>query len=179
MQLRRFGVMPSVVLALAFSIVACAVLPSQSLAQEEPQPVEASPKGKIGIGLLGAELGVAIPAIIGMDQWWAYVAFPIAGAAGGAIAGHFLIDDGNHAELSVVFLTAGMTLVIPTLVLAAAATAYDPESDESSASLGSGALRYDAGTLKLHPPAVSVVPGTQAGRFQVSGLQVSLASGRF
>ena len=102
------------------------------------------------------------------------------GAAGGAVAGHFLIDQNNHAELSVVFLTTGMALVIPTLMLAAAATAYNPDSDASpQASLGTGAIRYNAGSLKLAAPGVSVLPDSQAGRLHVSGVHVSVVSGRF
>lgn len=176
MQLRRLGV----TLAVVMSVFACSVASSSVHAQEEPTPVEASPKGKIGMGMLGAELGVAVPAIIGVDAWWAYVVFPVAGAAGGAILGHFWLDNGDHAELSVVFLTAGMTLIIPTLVLAAAATAYDPEDEAAEqASLGSGAVRFDRGALKLAPPGVSVLPQAQAGKLGVSGVHVSLMSGRF
>jgi hypothetical protein len=180
MQLRRLGV----TLAVAVSVFTCSVVSSSpARAQDEPTPIEASPKGKIGIGMLGAELGVAVPAIIGVDAWWAYVVFPVAGAAGGALLGHFWIDNGDHAELSVVFLTAGMTLVIPTLVLAAAATAYDPEEEAAEAaeqaSLGTGALRVDRGALKLRPPGISVLPDAQAGKLNVSGVHVSLVSGRF
>ncbi len=179
MQLRRLGV----TLAVVVSVFACSVVSAPVHAQsEEPTAVEASPKGKIGFGLLGAELGVAVPAIIGVDAWWAYLVFPVAGAAGGAVLGHFWIDNGNHAELSVVFLTASMALVIPTLVLAASATAYDPEEEAeaaSQASLGSGAVRFDQGALKLAPPGVSVLPDAQAGKLHVSGVHVSLMSGRF
>lgn len=179
MQLRRLGVS----LVVVMSIVACCAISSPvhvHAQSSEPTPVEASPKGKLGFGLIGAELGVAIPAIIGVDAWWAYVVFPVAGAAGGALLGHFWIDNGNHAELSVVFLTAGMTLVIPTLVLAVAATAYDPEENRGDdASLGSGALRIDEGSLRLRPPGVSVLPDAQVGKLHVSGVHVSLLSGRF
>jgi hypothetical protein len=176
MQLRRLGVT-----LVVMSVFACCAISSPVHAQsDEPTPVEASPKGKIGLGLIGAELGVAIPAIIGVDAWWAYLVFPVVGAAGGAVLGHVWIDNGNHAELSVVFLTAGMTLVIPTLVIAAAATAYDPEENRSDeASLGSGALRIDEGSLRLRPPGVSVLPDAQAGKLHVSGVHVSLLSGRF
>jgi hypothetical protein len=176
MQLRL-----GVTLVVVMSVLACSAVSSAVQAQSDtPTAVEATPKGAIGIGLLGAELGVAVPAIVGVDAWWAYLVFPVAGAAGGALLGHFWIDNGNHAELSVAFLTAGMTLVIPTLVLAAVATAYDPEDDMSGqASLGTGALRYDAGALKLAPPGVSAVPDAQAGKLHVSGVHVSLVSGRF
>jgi hypothetical protein len=177
MQLRRLGI----TLAVVMSVFASSALSSEVHAQSDvPTPVDANPKGKIGFGLIGAELGVAVPAIIGVDAWWPYLVFPIVGAAGGAVLGHFWIDNGDHAELSVVFLTAGMTLVIPTIVLAAAATAYEPEDNSSTeASLGPGAVRFDQGAVRLRPPGVSVLPDAQAGKLHVSGVHVSLLSGRF
>src|SRR5688572_25077802 len=116
MQLRRLGVTIAVVF-----VVASVAIPSGAFAQEKakPEAIEATPKGKIGMGLLGAELGVVIPAIIGVDAAWAYIVFPILGAGGGAVAGHFLLDEKNHAEAAVAVMAAGLTLIIPTLVLAA------------------------------------------------------------
>jgi len=178
MQLRRLGVTIAVVFG-----VALASVPARSFAQDEdnePNPVDATPKGTIGLGLLGAELGVAIPALIGVKAGWAYLVFPIAGAAGGACAGYFLLDDPNHTEAAVAFMIGGLTLVIPTLVLAVAATSYDPDDDiEQSASLGTGALRFDAGELSLAAPGVGVVQDSRVGKPHVSGVSVSLVSGRF
>ena len=179
MQLRRLGVTIAVVLG-----VASVSIPSRSFAQEDDEaagtPVDAVPKGTIGLGLLGAELGVAIPAIFGVKAGWAYIVFPIVGAAGGAVAGYFAIDDPNHPELAVALMTAGLTLVIPTLVLAVAATSYDPDDDmEEAASLGTGAVRFDAGKLSLATPGVGVVQNSQPGKSNVTGLNVSLVSGRF
>lgn len=177
MQLRRLGVTIAVVLGVA----TVAALPARSFAADaEPTPVDATPKGTIGLGLLGAELGVAVPAIIGMNAWWAYVVFPAVGAGGGAVAGYFLLDKPNHPEVAVAVMTAGLTLVIPTLVLAVAATAYDPDDDiEKQASLGTGALRVDQGQLKLAAPGFGLVQNTQAGKSHVSGLSISVLSGRF
>ncbi|HKU39305.1 MAG TPA: hypothetical protein VJR89_14185 [Polyangiales bacterium] len=178
MQLRQLGVTIAVVLGVA-SIVA---VPARSYAaddDEKPTPVDATPKGTIGLGLLGAELGVAIPAIIGVDATWAYIVFPAVGAGGGAVAGYFLIDDKDHAEAAVALLTAGLTLVIPTLVLAVAATSYDPDDEIEQASLGTGALRFDQGALKLAAPGIGLVQNTQAGKSHVSGLSLSVVSGRF
>jgi hypothetical protein len=176
MQLRRMGVTIAVVLG-----VASASIPSRSFAaDDDPKPVDATPKGTIGLGLLGAELGVAIPAVIGMDAAWAYIVFPIAGAAGGAVAGYFLIDDKNSPEAAVAVLTAGLTLVIPTFVLAVAATAYDPDDEmEPTASLGTGAVRFDTDDVKLAVPGIGLVQNNQPGKSHVSGASVSLVSGRF
>src|SRR4051812_3577703 len=125
MQLRQLGVTIAVVLG-----VASASIPCRSLAEDKPpEKLEATPKGTIGVGLLGAELGAAIPALIGVKAAWAYVVFPIASAGGGAVAGYFLLDDPNHPQAAVAFMVAGLTLVIPTLVLVAARTAYDPDDE--------------------------------------------------
>jgi hypothetical protein len=94
--------------------------------------VEVKPdfKGVFGLGLIGAELGFVIPAIVGVDDWWAYVVFPTVGAAGGGIAGYFLLEQGTgHAEIAVASLVAGMALAIPAAVLTLALTAYNPEKD--------------------------------------------------
>lgn len=154
---------------------------SRVAAQDEPVALDAPPKGAIGFGLIGAELGVAIPALIGVKATWAYLVFPAVGAAGGAVLGHVLVDSNDQVGVSVVALTAGMALVIPTLVLAMVATAYDPEDDRSSeAKLGPGLLRLDeSGALRVAAPGTTVVPSSRAGKLHVSGLQMSMLSGRF
>lgn len=99
---------------------------------QDPEPgqqIDASPKGLIGLGLVGAELGLVIPAAAGLDDTWALILFPVIGAAGGAVAGHFLIDNKDNARAAVAMLTVGMALIVPALVLTLAVTAYDPEDD--------------------------------------------------
>lgn len=182
MQLRRLLVL--IVTVALFCTAAIGGDASPVLAQDEAAQLDAPPKGLIGFGLIGAELGVAIPALVGVDATWAYLVFPAGGAVTGALLGHFLVDNNDQVGLSVVAMTAGMALVIPTLVLAVSATAYDPEDDRSSeAKLGPGLLRVDeAGALRLAAPGVALVPrvpSSRAGKLHVSGLQVSMLSGRF
>jgi hypothetical protein len=78
-------------------------------------------------------------------------------------------------------MTAGMALVIPTLVLAIAATEYDPEDDVSTtASLGTGAVRVDDhGELSFAAPGIAMVPNPVSRKLEVSGVNVSVLSGRF
>ena len=97
---------------------------------QEGEQIRSSPKGLIGLGLIGAELGLVIPAAAGLDDTWALVTFPILGATGGALAGHFLIDDNDQEELGVAMLVSGLALVVPALVLTLTLTAYDPDDDE-------------------------------------------------
>jgi hypothetical protein len=189
-----------------------ASLPAISRAQSTPAqvgtPVSASGKGAIGLGLVGAELGAVIPALAGVDATWAYIVFPVVGAAGGAVAGYFAIDKPDHAELSVVALTVGMTLIIPALVITLSETAYDAESDTAAmprtlastravqprrqhvispeararaarAAAGSGLLRLADGELALAAPGFAILPSVQRGDTRLAGVSLSLLSGRF
>jgi hypothetical protein len=189
-----------------------ASLPAVSRAQTSTgspgSPVTAGAKGTIGLGLVGAELGAVIPALAGVDATWAYIVFPVVGAAGGALAGYFAIDKPDHAELSVVALTVGMTLIIPALVVTLSATAYNAESDTAAmprslassraapqhqarvispeararaarAAAGTGMLRLSEGQLALAAPGFAILPSVQRGEARLSGVSVSLLSGRF
>ncbi|MCC7535120.1 MAG: hypothetical protein IT379_02835 [Deltaproteobacteria bacterium] len=86
-------------------------------------------KGIAGCALLGAETVLLIEAAAGVDAAWAYIVFPLLGAAGGGVGGFFL-EDADQAELSVASLALGVALVIPTTILVLNATSYDPEGDE-------------------------------------------------
>lgn len=101
----------------------------------ESDQVSADFKGIIGLGLIGAELGFVIPAVSGLDDWWAFVVFPILGAGGGGVAGYFLLEEGDgHPEAAVATLVAGMALIVPATVLTLSATAYDPDDDSGDES---------------------------------------------
>lgn len=121
--------------ALVVSLVlgSAAVARPTAHAQTAPVQVTATAKGIVGLGLIGAELGFVIPALAGLDQAWAFVVFPVIGAAGGAVAGYFALEQGGgHPELAVASLALGMALVIPTMVITLSATAYDPDDDPSA-----------------------------------------------
>lgn len=110
-----------------------AVDPSHAEAQPATtttDQVDATPKGTIGLGMIGAELGFAVPAVAGLHDTWAFIVFPIVGAAGGALAGWYGIDDKDSEEAAVGVLAGGMALIVPTMVLTLSMTAYDP-SDEA------------------------------------------------
>ncbi len=95
----------------------------------EPVHINSSPNGLIGLGLVGAEIGLTVPALAGLHQTWALIVFPTVGAAGGALAGHFLLDNLDDSTGSIVALAVGLALIVPSLVITLSATAYDP-SDE-------------------------------------------------
>lgn len=191
-----------VMLGLALVSVGLSALPASTQAQaHQDDKVSADFKGAVGLGLVGGELGAVIPAIVGLDSWWAYLVFPAVGAAGGAVAGYFVLDKPDHVEASVIALTAGMALVIPALVTTLALTAYAPGDDEREnagsvhrrpargtehllaseqrarhrAAAGAGLLRLSEGELALSAPGIAVIPGPRA----VSGMSLALVSGRF
>src|SRR5688500_8535213 len=106
LSMKRLGMVMALVGALG---VVGASIPEQVMAQEAPPPeqVNASGKGTIGLGLIGAELGFMIPALAGIDDTWAFIVFPVLGATGGALAGWFLLDEPNHPEVAITLLAVG------------------------------------------------------------------------
>lgn len=163
---------------------------------QTPNPISADFKGIIGLGLIGTELGFALPALAGARDAWPYIVFPILGAGGGGTAGYFLLEKGaGEPELAVATLAVSMALVIPTMVITLAATAYDPESDAPRGALpgrmralrdaGPGLVRVSDDGLMLAPPAIvagrsmsdaeALRTGGQASR----ELSVAVMSGRF
>ncbi|HET8932164.1 MAG TPA: hypothetical protein VFN67_01935 [Polyangiales bacterium] len=168
------------------------------VAHAQNNQVEAGFKGTVGLGLVGAELGAVIPALAGLDATWAYIVFPVVGAAGGGLAGYFAIDNADKVELSVVALTAGMALVLPALIATLQLTSYDDDDQppppggfarsrkhpgtmrrvEKQLAAGPGMLRMSEGRLAFQAPGVALLPGAR-GESPVSGVNLALMSGRF
>lgn len=123
-------------LGAAIAVASVTAAPSQASAQcmaGTPNCSQVTPtaKGMIGLGLIGAELGLIIPALIqeatGTNEWWPYLVFPLVGAAGGIIGGYFMEEATvSSPEVDVIFMAIGMALVVPAVVGTLALTAYDP-----------------------------------------------------
>jgi len=165
---------------------------AQMCGAEPCTQVESVPKGAIGLGMIGAELGFVLPAVIGLHDAWAFIVFPLALGAGGAVGGYFAFDEPNSAEAGVAMLAVGIALIIPTLVLTLAMTRYDPGDDEEDeveegdyseefggdaeptedaearrrvrdrALAGGGLLHVGTGEVSLGVPALSVRPNMSA-----------------
>lgn len=156
-------------------------------AEVEKNPVDPDFKGTIGLGLIGAELGFAIPAVAGLRQTWGYIVFPVVGAVGGGLGGYFGIEKGTgSAPLAVATLVTGMALIIPAMVVTLSATAYDPDEELPAArSAPPALLRVEEATLRWGAPAVAFDVGTGPREPLVPrarserGVRVSLVSGRF
>lgn len=117
--------------------------------------VTATAKGTLGGGILGAEIGFIVPALLvsagarELDEPWAWILFPVIGAAGGAVAGYFALEDPTQVdattgevtqgfpEAAVAVLAVSMALVVPTFVGVLALTSYSPgPSDDGSGASG-------------------------------------------
>ena len=179
------------------SMAALSIAPSNAQAQATASrhEVEASPKGMIGLGLVGGELGLVLPAAFGLTDLWAMIAFPIVGAAGGAAAGYFLVDDkSDNGKMGVAMMTIGMVLVIPALVLTASLGRYDPESDEGALSArllarmdadqrarvqaGPGLVRVSERGLMVAAPGLEFGASKREGRTD-RRVEVAMLSGSF
>lgn len=151
--------------------------------------VEANYKGAIGLGLVGAELGFVIPAVSGLDDTWALVTFPVLGAAGGGVAGYYLLDQAGHVELSVASLAVGMALIIPSMVLTLTALSYDPADEPTQlqaaamrrdrAVARSGALQLREGSLAIAVPSFGVRMDEPVEGRVATRVDVPLVSGAF
>ena len=130
-RLRRLSWTAAMAVAISLATFAAPMHAEAQPAMDMGQVIDATPKGTIGLGIIGAEIGFAVPALAGLDDTWAYVVFPLIGAAGGAIGGFYAIDNNDNERAAVAMLTVGMALMVPTLVLTLAMTAYDPTDDEA------------------------------------------------
>jgi len=136
--------------------------------------VDSTPKAIIGVGLMGAELGLIIPALAGMRDLWPYIVFPLVGAVGGAVGGWAIEENTRSSpEISVALLAVGIALVVPAIVGTLALTAYSPpgESQEADEDLtvapsdGDSVEAFQDDTTDTAPaaePAAQPAPATPA-----------------
>ena len=124
-RFEKFLMIASVFAATAFALPAAA-----QEATEDTTKVSSTGKGIAGGVLLGAELPIIGMAIGKVNSTWPYIVFGAVGAAGGGVGGYFLEQEVAEPEASLYLLAGGMALVIPTLVSALNATAYEPGGEE-------------------------------------------------
>ena len=164
-----------------------AVLAQAQPAQQQGDRVKGDIAGTVGLGLLGAEVGLFLtPAFNLQDHWWAWVLFPALGAAGGAIAGVFAFEPRDpEPAVTVSILGAGMLLAVPAAV-GASAIASARRGRQIDRVDNGGLLRFaKGGRPHLGAPAISTAqvftPAEQArfGLPQRSSTRMTLVSGRF
>jgi Spy/CpxP family protein refolding chaperone len=127
---RGFFVRCAAVLLVGATLAVASASVAPERAQAQVSPVESLPKGTIGLGLMGVELGLIVPALFGARDWWPYLVFPVLGGAGGAVGGYFLdVNTRTQPEISVAMMAIGMALLVPTIIGTLALTAYSPPTD--------------------------------------------------
>ncbi|MEZ4287801.1 MAG: hypothetical protein R3A47_06580 [Polyangiales bacterium] len=197
--------MKQVVCTIAMAVaIALSVPVAPASAQTQLKDVKASPKGTVGLGLVGAELGLMIPSLARFNKAWALTVFPAVGATGGAIAGYFALDKPGREKGSVAALVVGMAGVVPAVLLTMRAVRYEPDRNvrqvgdaktpelttsekkmRDLARAGSGLIRRSVSGVHMGLPGVTFVPthsSTDRERFQLATsneFNVSLVSGNF
>lgn len=116
-----------------FCLVAFAcVMGVSNTAEAQKSTVTPDVKGVVGLALLGGELGLFLPAVLGAKDTWMYIVFPAVGAIGGGIGGYFLEQNTrNDPGIAISFLVGGALLVIPTLVGSLALMSYDENAEQT------------------------------------------------
>jgi hypothetical protein len=150
------------------------------------EKVKGNVAGTVGLGLLGAELGLILTPTVGLqDHWWAWTLFPTLGAAGGVLAGVFAFDEGDPGpKVTASLLGAGLALALPAVVGAVAIR--DRRRHGSMERIeGGGVIRVGARGTRVGVPDVGTAPvytvaeQTRFGVAQRSAVRISLVSGRF
>jgi hypothetical protein len=166
--------------------------------------VQATPKGTIGLGLVGAELGLIIPSVAGLNEVWSLTVFPIVGAAGGALAGYFALDKPGREKGSVAALVIGLAGVLPAVLVTVKGVREErqnrwettpqiqirTEKDQRAfelAEAGPGLLRRSRSGLRVSMPGLSVSrrgprdaeSARMGGLRERTEMRLSLASGVF
>ena len=186
----------SAVAAVTASVFMLVAAPAAAQQAPDSGRVSVTGKGIVGGIMLGSEAGLITVGAIGVKEWWPYLLAGAVGAGAGAVGGYFVEQVDPPSEPSLYMLAGGMALVIPTIVVVANGTAYDPSEDVEDgeeASDGDGEVidlgnearwrrpafalldidATSAGLLRARPgiPAVSVTP--MYSRQEVATYQVT------
>ena len=177
-------------LAVTLLTLSVASLPAQPVFAQDTvttgDRIKGDIAGTVGLGLLGAEVGLFLPPAFNLqDHWWAWVLFPTIGAAGVVVAGIFAFEPGNPVPaVTVSLLGAGMLLAVPAVVSASALTSARRGRNIDRVQ-NEGLLRFGKQVTSVGVPSVVSAPVfslAEQARFglpQRSSTRVSLISGRF
>lgn len=171
--------------ALTVAVLTQAV-PAHAQSAGSGDDVKGNIAGTIGLGMLGAELGLVLTPTVGLhDKWWAWVLFPTVGAAAGAVAGALTFEPRDPGPgVTVSLLGAGFALAVPAVV-AAAAIKNKRKNREPKESVEGGVLRFGKVGSRWGVPAVGTAPAyspaelLRFGLVQRNVVKVALVSGRF
>ncbi|MBX3268909.1 MAG: hypothetical protein KF729_01530 [Sandaracinaceae bacterium] len=182
----------AVMVALAPALFGASRAEAQCAPSADCVTVGSDGKGILGLGIIGAEIGFMLPAILvhagvrELDEWWAYVLFPLVFGAGGAVAGYFALEEPiqmsatgvatrGFPEVAVAMFAVGMALIVPTFVGVLALTAYNPGPSEGTGRGATGDEDSDAdegGASETPSPSNEAVRDEEA-----SAIRRTLAGG--
>jgi hypothetical protein len=181
--------------SLAIGVIVFAVtLSSVSASAQDPTPVTTTGDqangniaGTIGLGLLGAEVGLLLPPLFKLHhEWWAWAVFPTVGAAGGVVAGLLAFDAGSPSvAVTAPLLGAGLALAIPAIVGSLALKDKRENGELEQRAEAGGLLRLSRTGGRMAVPSVGSAPVYSAAEQQRFGLnqrtavRISLLSARF
>jgi hypothetical protein len=186
--LRRRGGVRSHVFKLFVAIFTVAVLSSHAhSARADGDDVKGNVAGTIGLGMLGAELGLILTPTVGLyDHWWAWALFPTVGAAAGVVAGALVFDAGDpDPAVTVSLLGAGFALAVPAVIGAVAIKNKRSNREPKEKVESGGVLRFGKVNSRWGIPAVATAPvftrdeQLRFGFNQRNIVKVALLSGRF
>jgi hypothetical protein len=156
--------------ALAASFGAATLLGGAGEARAEG-PVSGTGKGVVGGALLGGEVVTITIAAIGVESAWPYLVFGGVGAIGGGIGGYF-VESAAPAEVPLYMLAGGMALIIPAVVAALNATAYQPPKD----SIGDDPADNEPADEPPAPDGTTITTGARSKAHHTAKLRAPLAS---
>ncbi len=121
---------PLAVAAACFGAVSLAAGEARAqAAAAEPNQVTGTAKGIVGGALLGGEIVMIPMGAAGLKPWWPYLVFGGLGSVGGAVGGWAVEQAAPPAEAPLYMLAGGLALIIPTVVLSAAAITHEEYED--------------------------------------------------
>lgn len=150
-------------------IIAAACAATLGWAQRSAaEPVSETGKGIVGGALLGAEATLITESVLRVKPRWAYALGGVLGAVVGGTVGYY-VEKSDDARWSMVLLTGGTALAIPTAAITLNATVYrdpsEPTTDRATRAERSTALLSMQGeqstsgvTAHWSVPAVALAP---------------------
>jgi hypothetical protein len=100
-------------------------------------PVRPDGKGIIGLALIGAEIGLFVPALVQnamhTNEWWPYLVFPLVGIGAGIGGGYALEQATTRTpEVDIGIMIASFVLIVPTVIGTLALATYQPQTATST-----------------------------------------------
>jgi hypothetical protein len=181
-------------LAVAFVVLSITLSAVDAAAQEAElistpgNQAKGNVAATVGLGLLGAEVGLILTPLVGLhEHWWAWALFPTIGAAGGVVAGVLAFDEGDPGlKVTAPILGAGIALLLPAVVGSLALkNRREHGSIDNRVNVSGSLVSLGREGTRVSVPSVTSAPvytGAEVQRFgatQRSAVRISLLSGRF